>query len=765
LLARFTHNYQLLTGYNKRLLHNTPRPPPAFTRFKVRSALKAYFTRLLHELPLQETTFKPTFSDDKRARDYLKRKVEQYHLEADRIQRRHGNLTEVCVLNAYEDEYAAALKDPASYIRRSLQYMASKGATARLEKDSSLRTSGDAVVCKTLPRYSSGHPVHFEQTTISKVFKASDVFAQLRFKERLEEGSGGYFVGTIPRTRAPNRPQVFSLPYTDVELMEEFDPLAPACDGITECVMGGSWDSNFSVVQTALDSPLATDFHLQDFCQIVQEFGDELQLRHIGFPSCGDTAETHLNPSAYPGVYSSVMLSNKLEAYPITSLQSRELFRRISEEGPQLDPTVWAAMGRSKRNAKPWGERLKSRLVQAPEDFWARYVGVFAEPITTQFVETAGVVLLGEPAVGGSLAQRMQQIRTDKVLELDWGNFDSTVRFQMKRAALALAWCCYAPNTISDNHLVSVASSILSYNLLTPEGGIWHINNGVPSGSPFTSIVDTLANWLALRLVGAHLPKFRAPKGSLSVYGDDTLLGLPGDVSESDLQEFIFFITQRIGFKVERDDLYVKQTTEYNPAFAPSIIGYAFIGGCIIGRTPAKWMEIWRVPPKPVKTAVARYALWNYMGTSPPGDPLVFWWRQRYCCMQQGKASLWHNGPGPAVKPALEGSFLHYAAPRCSTPRTLYHLPGTHYRSPLPETAQLRFTGKLKLKMCFQNKGMLVSDAALIAMQMACNTARPSWQQAAERGTAVAVKKALESFLACSARFGAANPKRPGTKA
>ena len=35
----------------------------------------------------------------------------------------------------------------------------------------------------------------------------------------------------------------------------------------------------------------------------------------------------------------------------------------------------------------------------------------------------------------------------------------------------------------------------------------------------------------------------------------------------------------------------------------------------------------------------------------------------------------------------------------------------------------------------------------------------------AERGTAGAIKKALESFLVHSLRFGAVNPKRPGPKA
>jgi len=656
------------------------------------------------------------------------KKVEQYHLEAERVKRRYGNLTEVCVLNAYEDEYASALKDSGAYIRKTLRYLASVGATALMETDSEITTTGDVMVRKSLPRYVSGHPVSLERNSVSKLFKASDVFAQLRFKERLEEGPGGYFVGTIPRTKAPNRPQNFTLPYLDVELMEEYDPLAPACDGITECVMGGSWDSNYSVLQNALDADLTTDFHLSDFSKVVADYGSELQLRHIGFPSCTDTAEVHLNPTAFTGLYSSVMLSNKLEAYPTTSLQARELFSRISEEGPEMDPTVWTAMGRSKRNAKPWGERLKSRLVQAPEDYWARYVGVFAEPVTNQFLDTAGVVLLGEPAVGGSLSQRMQQIRTEKVLELDWGNFDSTVRLQMKRAALALAWTCYNTSAESDNHLLSVASSILSYNLITPDGGIWHLNNGVPSGSPFTSIVDTLANWLALRLAGEHLPRFRAPLGCISVYGDDTLLGLPGDVSETDLQSFIHFCTTRIGFKVERDDLYVKNMVEDNSVFAPSIIGYAFIGGCIIGRSPMKWMEIWRIPPKPVKTSNAKYALWNFMATSPPGDPLAFWWRQRYCSMQQGRSSLWHHGAEPSVKFALQGSFEHYVGPRCSTPKALHYLPGTHYRSPMPEVARQRFKGNFRLRLRFQNKGMAASTAALIAMEMASNAVRPSWQ-------------------------------------
>jgi hypothetical protein len=117
------------------------------------------------------------------------------------------------------------------------------------------------------------------------------------------------------------------------------------------------------------------------------------------------------------------------------------------------------------------------------------------------------------------------------ILFADWSRHDQTVVEETMVVAFAILRACYPPSKKVDNHFLFIMSGFIHKHTAIPGRFIYLISKGIPSGSPFTTLITTVCCWLNWSVI---FNKFGIKDVDLSVYGDDTFAGLPLDVTFPD---------------------------------------------------------------------------------------------------------------------------------------------------------------------------------------------------------------------------------------
>jgi hypothetical protein len=160
----------------------------------------------------------------------------------------------------------------------------------------------------------------------------------------------------------------------------------------------------------------------------------------------------------------------------------------------------------------------------------------------------------GDVAIGLELAGRGYERITrafggfHHVKAFDWSGFDSRVRENMLVAAFGVLRTCFrGDDQWLDNLFLRFLSHTLVKQVVVPGGYYYTLTKGIPSGSPFTSLIGSIVNWLVLvdlEIQAGGTKSVRANRRL--VYGDDFLQGFAGDAPPK--SEYIALAYERWGF-------------------------------------------------------------------------------------------------------------------------------------------------------------------------------------------------------------------------
>jgi hypothetical protein len=123
-------------------------------------------------------------------------------------------------------------------------------------------------------------------------------------------------------------------------------------------------------------------------------------------------------------------------------------------------------------------------------------------------------------------------------------------------------------------------SGFIFKNVVVPGRLIYRIRKGIPSGSPFTSLIGTLTNWIGIRLVlnkSFHFNNLPGKDYHIAVCGDDTLIRLPErfkmdkplEVYSKDFAEITGFFVKPDNFNFRFSDSIIE---EFQPSFLKTFI-------------------------------------------------------------------------------------------------------------------------------------------------------------------------------------------------
>lgn len=296
-------------------------------------------------------------------------------------------------------------------------------------------------------------------------------------------------------------------------------------------MVNGSWGSQISDFQTLCD-PVEYSVTLRDYFDAVDVHSEKLLLPKLDAPSIDSLLAVKTNQNAGTGLLSTRMFGAKhkrADTYAVRIAQS--LFKRT---GTQIcsDISCWSVGGRG-RKQKVWKDgKLRSRIILMPEAPNKILALSYAQRIYNAFGvlnwrDYRREIRIGNNDFHGNYIFYDEYMKksADTWVEFDISTHDArTIELTMV-VAFSILRSMFPPGEFIDNHFLYFMSGTIYKNVAVPGRFIYKCLKGIPSGSPFTSILVSIVNWLNCRSF-IQKNKLDTDRSSIvHVFGDDTLCG------------------------------------------------------------------------------------------------------------------------------------------------------------------------------------------------------------------------------------------------
>uniref|UniRef100_A0A2V0RAS0 RdRp n=1 Tax=viral metagenome TaxID=1070528 RepID=A0A2V0RAS0_9ZZZZ len=150
--------------------------------------------------------------------------------------------------------------------------------------------------------------------------------------------------------------------------------------------------------------------------------------------------------------------------------------------------------------------------------------GLIAQPLIDAFMQLDSFYYIGEdPLIG--IPQLINNLSDDEkcsYVTLDWSTFDSSVQpYEIELAFDLIRSMITFPDLETRLVFDYVRTLFLSRKILAPDGQLFLRYGGIPSGSYFTHMVDSIINWIRIKYL---FKRINVTPTFLKTHGDDSLI-------------------------------------------------------------------------------------------------------------------------------------------------------------------------------------------------------------------------------------------------
>lgn len=243
----------------------------------------------------------------------------------------------------------------------------------------------------------------------------------------------------------------------------------------------------------------------------------------------------HIEPSSDASLFKSVKM-NKSSGLPLLTSKSESYVYSFDRMGQILDgqksPNPCIAYKRTQKNNKTrlvWGYPLEMTLME----------GRFARPLIDIFLRKRTCMAFGlkKPTLGAYLSYQVGQHKYKYCL--DYSKFDTSISSYLISKSFEILATWFKKEDLDKYGWEQVIKYFLTTPIVMPDGCLYTgKRHGVPSGSYFTQMIDSIVNVI---IIGAVSHKFNLNINwrDLFVLGDDSIFGSSVKVGLNEIAEFV----------------------------------------------------------------------------------------------------------------------------------------------------------------------------------------------------------------------------------
>jgi len=258
---------------------------------------------------------------------------------------------------------------------------------------------------------------------------------------------------------------------------------------------------------------------------------------------------------------------------------------KSARDGLRSDRTIWTVGGRSRAQKVSWGEPLRSRFLIVPDAIskiacLAGTDDLYRKLVSINKNYSGNEILTGIDFMNGNYTSFHSRLNEfEYCLEADMKRFDQHVGREILKVAFSILRCCYPEGIEMDNLNCFYASGFINKNIVILGGLLYRVRKSIATGSPFTSIIGSIVNWInwTLVLIDSGIGK---KFYKLMVYGDDTLICFrnPWLFGIKDISDLLFKLTGQTADPLVFKNIKGNYWTESLPTFLKTFSFYGLPG-------------------------------------------------------------------------------------------------------------------------------------------------------------------------------------------
>jgi hypothetical protein len=195
---------------------------------------------------------------------------------------------------------------------------------------------------------------------------------------------------------------------------------------------------------------------------------------------------------------------------------------RIREGSRNPDPCVCAA------RIQHGEEGPKTRLVWSYPLPMTMLEAMYARPLIEHYLRAQTPMAFGR--YRWELVGNLQKIENHSVrLGLDFSSFDSSIHPYLIDVAFKVLRSHFPKSESIDRDFRTIVQYFIHTPIVMSDGNIYRKHKGVPSGSYFTQLIDSIVNYAAISYAAMSC-EFKFVRDSIKVLGDDSIVGIDRDV-------------------------------------------------------------------------------------------------------------------------------------------------------------------------------------------------------------------------------------------
>lgn len=218
------------------------------------------------------------------------------------------------------------------------------------------------------------------------------------------------------------------------------------------------------------------------------------------------------------------------------------------------------------RRVSPGPDGPKTRLVWAAPLSTTIVGSCFSKPIQDRLARnrpyTWGLHQYEKSALIEELTSRYRY-----VYSIDWSKFDSSVPAWLINDCFRAVRSCLDLDEMEEKAYWKYVNDFIHTRIVLPDGGVYQVHKGIPSGATFTSLIGSMANLYMLNYMWYRATGHGLSEKQVLVMGDDAVVGVNHRVELAELVG----PAEECGFKLNAHKSSIVSTREEAPVYTDKV--------------------------------------------------------------------------------------------------------------------------------------------------------------------------------------------------